>query len=63
MDIIAEIRRRHFIENETITSLTEAFKLSRPSIREHFKTVELGGVVQTIKVAYFRLAYNVRCSW
>jgi hypothetical protein len=26
MDIIAEIRRRHFIENETITSLAEAFK-------------------------------------
>jgi hypothetical protein len=31
MDIIAEIRRRHFIENETITSLAEAFKLSRPT--------------------------------
>jgi DNA-binding transcriptional ArsR family regulator len=39
MDIIAEIRRRHFIENETITSLAEAFKLSRPTIRKHLKTI------------------------
>jgi len=39
MDIIAEISRRHFIENETITSLAEAFKLSRPTIRKHLKTV------------------------
>lgn len=40
MVIIAEIIRRHFIENETITSLAEAFKLSRPTIRKHLKTVE-----------------------
>jgi len=39
MGIIAEIRRRHFIENETITSLAEAFKLSRPTIRKHLKTI------------------------
>ena len=39
MDIIAEIRRRHVIENETITSLAAAFKLSRPTIRKHLKTV------------------------
>jgi DNA-binding transcriptional ArsR family regulator len=39
MDIIAEIRRRHFIGKETITSLAEAFKLSRPTIRKHLKTI------------------------
>ena len=39
MDVIAEIRRRHVIENETITSLAEAFKLSRPTIRKHLKTI------------------------
>ena len=41
MDVIAEIRRRHFIENETISSLAESFKLSRPTIRKHLKTVEV----------------------
>ena len=41
MDVIAEIRRRHFIEKETITSLAETFKLSRPTIRKHLKTVEV----------------------
>ncbi|MCD2452038.1 MAG: IS21 family transposase [Methylicorpusculum sp.] len=41
MDVIAEIRRRHFIEKESITSLAEAYKLSRPTIRKHLKTVEV----------------------
>lgn len=40
MDIIAEIRRRHFIENETTTSQAEAFKRSHPTIRKHLKTIE-----------------------
>jgi hypothetical protein len=40
MDVIAEIRRRHLIEKETISSLAIAFKLSRPTIRKHLKTVE-----------------------
>ena len=40
MDIIAEIRWRYFIENETITSLAEVFKLFRPTIRKQLKTVE-----------------------
>lgn len=39
MDTIAEIRRRHFVEKETISSLSKAFKLSRPTIRKHLKTV------------------------
>jgi len=40
MDVIAEIRRRHLVEKETISSLAIAFKLSRPTIRKHLKTVE-----------------------
>jgi hypothetical protein len=40
MDIIAEIRRHHLVENETISSLAATFKLSRPTIRKHLKTVE-----------------------
>lgn len=41
MDTIAEIRRRHFVENESITSLSKTFKLSRPTIRKHLKTLDV----------------------
>jgi transposase len=40
MDIIAEIRRRYHIDNESVTSLAKTFNLSRPTIRKHIKTVE-----------------------
>jgi transposase len=40
MDMIAEIRRLHFVENETVSALAKTFKLSRPTIRKHLKTVE-----------------------
>jgi transposase len=40
MDVIAEIRRRFHVGNETITSLANAFNLSRPTIRKHLKTIE-----------------------
>lgn len=40
MDVIAEIRRLHFIENKTVSALANMFKLSRPTIRKHLKTVE-----------------------
>jgi len=40
MDVIAEIRRRFHVDHETITSLSSTFKLSRPTIRKHLKTVE-----------------------
>ena len=40
MDVIAEIRRRFHVDNETVTSLAEAFKLSRPTIRKYLNTVE-----------------------
>ena len=40
MDIIAEIRRRYHVDNETVTSLAKTFNLSRLTIRKHLKTVE-----------------------
>lgn len=40
MDVIAEIRRRFHVENETVTSLASAFNVSRPTIRKHLKTIE-----------------------
>jgi len=40
MDVIAEIRRLHFVENKTVSTLALTFKLSRPTIRKHLKTVE-----------------------
>ena len=40
MSVIAEIRRRFHVENETITSLANAFNLSRPTIRKHTNTTE-----------------------
>lgn len=40
MDVIAEIRQRFYVENETITSLASAFNISRPTIRKHLKTIE-----------------------
>ena len=40
MDVIAEIRRRFHVDNETVTSLAAAFNLSRPTIRKHLNTVE-----------------------
>ena len=38
MDIIAEIRRRHFVRGESISSIAIALKLSRPTIRKHLAT-------------------------
>lgn len=40
MDLIAEIRRRHHVDKESISSLAKTFKLSRPTIRKHLKTIE-----------------------
>ncbi|CAD6872202.1 ArsR family transcriptional regulator [Methylomonas fluvii] len=40
MDVIPEIRRLHFVENVTISDLAKQFKLSRPTIRKHLKTIE-----------------------
>jgi transposase len=40
MDVIAEIRRRHHIDKESISSLASTFNLSRPTIRKHLKTIK-----------------------
>jgi transposase len=40
MNSIAEIRRRHFVDNETISTLSKDLKLSRQTIRKALKTTE-----------------------
>ena len=36
----AEIRRRYHLDKESISSLSKAFTLSRPTIRKHINTIE-----------------------
>ena len=38
MDLIAEIRRRHLVNKENISSIARDLKLSRPTVRKHLKT-------------------------
>jgi len=40
MDIIYEIRRRHFVQKQTITEIARDMGLSRPTVRKHLNTVE-----------------------
>ena len=40
MEFIAEIRRRHFVGGESISSITRSLQLSRPTVRKHLRTVE-----------------------
>jgi len=40
VEVVAEIRRLHFVEKVTVSDLAKQFKLSRPTIRKHLKTVE-----------------------
>jgi len=40
MDFIAEIRRRHFINDESISSIALSLNLSRTTVRKHLKTIE-----------------------
>ena len=37
MEFIAEIRRRHFISGESISSIARSLKLSRPTVRKALK--------------------------
>ena len=39
MDIIAEIRRRHLVSGESISSIARSLKISRPTVRKHLTTV------------------------
>ena len=38
MDMIAEIRRRHLISKESISSIARDLNLSRPTVRKHCRT-------------------------
>jgi transposase len=38
MDIIAEVRRRHLVSGETISSIARSLKISRPTVRKHLNT-------------------------
>ena len=38
MDIIAEIRRRHLVSGESISSIARGLNLSRPTVRKHLHT-------------------------
>ena len=38
MDMIAEIRRRHLVSKESISSIARDLKLSRPTVRKHCQT-------------------------
>ena len=40
MDIIAEVRRRHFVSGENISSISRSLKISRPTVRKHLDTEE-----------------------
>jgi transposase len=40
MESIAEIRRRHFVGGESISSIARSLQLSRPTVRKHLRTVE-----------------------
>lgn len=38
MDFIAEIRRRHFVSGESVSSIARSLKISRPTVRKHLRT-------------------------
>lgn len=38
MEVIAEIRRRHLVSGESISSIARDLKLSRPTVRKHLRT-------------------------
>ena len=38
MDMIAEIRRRHLVSKESISSIARDLNLSRPTVRKHCRT-------------------------
>ena len=38
MEVIVEIRRRHLVSGESISSIARDLKLSRPTVRKHLRT-------------------------
>ena len=49
MDIIAEIRRRHLVSRESISSIARDLKLSRPTVRKHCRTLTTEPVYRRYK--------------
>ena len=49
MDIIAEIRRRHLVSRESISSIARALKLSRPTVRKLCRTLTTDPVYRRYK--------------
>ncbi|MEJ6004861.1 ArsR family transcriptional regulator [Paucibacter sp. AS339] len=43
MEVIAEIRRRHLVGKESVSSIARDLNLSRPTVRKHLQTVEALG--------------------
>ncbi len=41
MDIIAEVRRRHFVSGENISVISRSLNISRPTVRKHLETEEV----------------------
>ena len=49
MDVIAEIRRRHLVSRESISSIARDLKLSRPTVRKHCRTLTTAPVYRRYK--------------
>ncbi|MCH9639647.1 MAG: hypothetical protein K0U40_09150 [Betaproteobacteria bacterium] len=41
MDIIAEVRRRHFVSGENISAISRSLNISRPTVRKHLEAKEI----------------------
>lgn len=54
MEFIAEIRRRHFVSGESISSIARGLKLSRPTVRKALKA-ERSPIIS--------VSINPRLSW
>ncbi|WP_156421888.1 ArsR family transcriptional regulator [Paucibacter sp. KCTC 42545] len=46
MEVIAEIRRRHLVSKESISSIARDLNLSQPTVRKHLQTIEALGYVR-----------------
>jgi transposase len=46
MEVIAEIRRRHLVSKESISSIARDLKLSRPTVRKHLQTESIPAYIR-----------------
>ena len=51
MEIIAEIRRRHLVSGESISSIARDLKLSRPTVRKHLQTESEAVYLRSLQAA------------